>query len=272
MLDWLDITPYLGFPENAAAHGPHLDYMTGLVHWLMIILFLIWAPFFIYTLIRFRKSRNPKADYHGVRSHLSTYQEVGVIVAELVLLFGFAVPTWAALRDEAVFPSEDESVVIHMIAEQFAWNLHYPGPDGKFGQRDPKLVDTQLNPIGLNREDPNGADDIVTVNELHMEVDRPVMIHLTSKDVIHGLNIPVMRVKQDAIPGLTIPVWFVPTKTGDWEIACAQLCGVGHYRMRGFVTVHSKDDFQKWLDDKQPKEPATEPAPVATEQAPVQGG
>jgi cytochrome c oxidase subunit 2 len=254
MFEWLDISKYMGLPENVSEHGPQIDYMIGLVHWLMIILFLIWAPFFIYTMIRFRASKNPKADYHGVNSHMSTYQEVGVIVAELVLLFGFAVPTWAALRDEVDFPTEEESVVAHVIAEQFAWNVHYPGADGKFGARDPNFVDTQLNPLGLDRADPNAADDVVTVNELHLVVDKPVMIHLSSKDVIHGFGIPVMRVKQDAIPGLTIPVWFVPTETGDWEIACAQLCGVGHYRMRGYVTVHTQEDFDSWMEGQRPPE------------------
>ncbi len=250
MLDWLDITNYLGLPENAAAHGAELDQMLGLVHWLVLVLFLIWAPFFLYTLWRFRASRSPRADYYGVRSHLSTYQEVGVVVAELVLLFGFAIPTWAELREERTYPSEEESTVVHVITEQFAWNVHYPGPDGVFGERDIELLDQQTNPVGLKRDDPNAADDVVTVNELNLPVDKPVIVHLSSKDVIHSFGIPVMRVKQDAIPGLTIPVWFVPTRTGDWEIACAQLCGVGHYRMRGYVTVQSQEDFDAWLAEQ----------------------
>lgn len=250
MFDWLDLTRYLGMPENVSAHGAEIDHMMSLVHWLMLALFLIWAPFFIYTLVRFRASKNPRADYHGVNSHLSTYQEVGVVVAELVLLFGFAVPTWAALRADYAYPSEEESTVVHVIAEQFAWNIHYPGPDGEFGERDVSLVDLQTNPIGLRADDPDGADDIVTVNELHLPVNRPVIVHLTSKDVIHSFGIPVMRVKQDAIPGLSIPLYFEPTQTGDWEIGCAQLCGVGHYRMRAYVTVHTQADFDAWLAEQ----------------------
>ena len=250
MFEWLDITRYMGLPENAAVHGVELDYMLGLVHWLVIVLFLIWAPFFLFTLWRFRASRSPKADYFGVKSHLSTYQEVAVVVAELVLLFGFAIPTWADLREDSSYPTEEESTVVHVIAEQFAWNVHYPGADGIFGERDIELINVQTNPVGLNRQDPNAADDIITANELHLPVDKPVIVHLSSKDVIHSFSLPVMRVKQDAIPGLTIPVWFVPTKTGDWEIACAQLCGVGHYRMRGYLTVHSQDDFDAWLAEQ----------------------
>ncbi len=250
MVEWLDITKYMGLPENASAHGVELDYMLGLVHWLCIILFVIWAPFFLYTLWRFRSSKSPKADYHGVRSHLSTYQEVGVVVAELVLLFGFAIPTWAELREDNYYPGEEEATVVHVIAEQFAWNMHYPGPDGIFGERDIHLIDVQTNPIGLDPEDQNGMDDVVTVNELHLPANKPVIIHLSSKDVIHSFALPVMRVKQDAIPGLTIPLWFVPTHSGEWEIGCAQLCGVGHYRMRGYLIVHEQSDYETWLDEQ----------------------
>ena len=250
MLKWLDLTNYLGMPEAASAQSAEIDAMMGLVHWLMLVLFLIWAPFFLYTLYRFRASRNPKANYYGTTSHFSTYQEVGVIVAELVLLFAFAIPTWGALRAEANYPSEEESTVVHVIAEQFAWNIHYPGPDGVFGQRDIHLLDLQTNPIGLQPDDPAGADDIVTVNELHVPVDKPVIVHLTSKDVIHSFTLTEMRVKQDAIPGLSIPLYFTPIRTGDWEIACAQLCGVGHYRMRGYFTVHTAESYAAWLAEQ----------------------
>ena len=250
MLKWLDLTNYLGMPEAASAQSAEIDAMMGLVHWLMLVLFLIWAPFFLYTLYRFRASRNPKANYYGTTSHFSTYQEVGVIVAELVLLFAFAIPTWGALRTEANYPSEEESTVVHVIAEQFAWNIHYPGPDGVFGQRDIHLLDLQTNPIGLQPDDPAGADDIVTVNELHVPVDKPVIVHLTSKDVIHSFTLTEMRVKQDAIPGLSIPLYFTPIRTGDWEIACAQLCGVGHYRMRGYFTVHTAESYAAWLAEQ----------------------
>lgn len=250
MFEWMDITPYLGMPENASVHGGQIDFMMGLVHWFMLVLFLIWAPFFIYTLYRFRASKNPKANYRGVDSHLSTYQEVGVVLAEVVLLFGFAVPTWAGLRSEGSYPDEQEATVVHVIAEQFAWNIHYPGPDGEFGGRDINLVDLQTNPIGLKPDDPAGADDLVTANELHFPVDKPIIIHLTSKDVIHSFNIPSMRVKLDVIPGLSMPLYFEATETGEWEIACAQLCGVGHYRMRGYVTVHTQEDFDTWFQEQ----------------------
>lgn len=240
-----DISKYLGLPPVGSAHAAELDYMLGLVHWLMLILFVIWTPFFIYVLFRFRKSKNPKANYHGTKSKLSTYQEVAVVVAELVLLFAFAIPSWATIKND--FPKESESVVVHCIGEQFAWNFVYPGPDGVFGKRAPENIDTQLNPAGLDLDDPNGKDDIVTINELYLPVDKPAIVHISSKDVIHSFALNRMRVKQDAIPGITIPVYFTPIQIADSDIGCAQLCGLGHYRMRGILKIRSQEDYDEWM-------------------------
>ncbi len=111
-----------------------------------------------------------------------------------------------------------------------------------------KLVSAD-NPLGLDRTDPNAKDDIATINQLNLPVDRPILVHLSSKDVIHSFGLYEMRVKQDAIPGMEIPVWFIPNRPGDYEIACSQLCGLGHYRMRGFVTIQSQSDFETWMAD-----------------------
>jgi len=247
MKDFFDVSRFLGLPESASAHAPHLDYAMGLVHILMAILFIGWGSFFIYCLFRFSSKRNPVAQHLPIKGRFSTVQESGVLLAEIALLFGFAIPTWSSIKSD--FPMTEESTVVHVIAEQFAWNIHYPGPDGEFGARSIELVDAATNPLGLDPDDPKGADDITTINELHLPVDKPVIVHLNSKDVIHSFGIPQMRVKQDAIPGLSIPIWFVPTKVGEYEIACAQLCGLSHYRMRGFVTVESENDFSAWLTE-----------------------
>jgi cytochrome c oxidase subunit II len=258
MLEWM------GMPVAASAHAAELDYMTLLVHWLMIVLFVGWGGFFLYTLVRFRSGRNPKADYAGIKSHFSSYSEGGVALAEVILLAGFSIPAWAARAD--AFPPEHEAVVVRVVAEQFAWNVHYPGPDGEFGRTDVSLV-SSANPLGLDRSDPKAADDITTINMLVLPVDRPAIIHLSSKDVIHSFGVPVMRVKQDAIPGLMLPLWFVPTATtpvgedGEprlWEIVCSQLCGLGHYRMRGFIDIKTEADFQAWLDEEGGAPPGAE--------------
>lgn len=252
MPEWLDLVQYMNMPVDASAHGHEIDVMMSLVHWLMIILFVIWAPYFLYTLYRFRASKNPEASYEGSESEWSTYVEVGVVVAEAILLVGFSFPVWANLTEEEYQPPADEAVEVQVVAEQFNWNIHYPGPDGVFGSRSPDLVDTQTNPLGLDSDDPASEDDIVTRNELHLPVDRPAIVHLMSQDTIHGFFLPQMRIKQDAIPGMEIPVWFEPTQTGEFEIACAQLCGIGHYRMNGYLTIHSQSEFETWRDEQLP--------------------
>ena len=252
------MTEWLGLPPLAAAHGGQVDGLIGWVHVFMLILFVGWSAFFVYCLVRFRRSRHPVANYTGVRSHASSYLEVAVAVVEAVLLVGFSIPLWAARVDD--MPPESEALVVQVTGEQFAWNVHYPGPDRTFGRTDVKLLDLQSNPLGLDRTDPAAKDDVTTVNQLYLPVNRPIIVRLRSKDVIHSFGVPEFRVKQDAIPGLTIPIWFVPTvttaemrsRTGkpefQYEIACAQLCGLGHARMRGFVTIQTAQEFEKWLD------------------------
>lgn len=266
-------------PPDYSAHGQQLDSLNAAVHWLMLVLFVLWGAYFVFALFRFRASRNPKASYQGMRSHFSTYLETGVAVFEVVLLVGFSIPIWIkwTRRPE---PSANP-LEVRVVAEQFAWNIQYPGNDHIFGRRDVKFV-SSTNPLGLDPNDPAGKDDVVTLNQFHMEVNRPVLIHLTSKDVIHSFFLPYMRVKQDAIPGMEVGIHFTPLKTGSdgFEIACAQLCGLGHYRMRGQYAVHTKSDFQKWLAEQVAQNPNAAPAnpvpaanpaqnPAATQPQPV---
>lgn len=306
----------LGLPIDASAQGASIDNLLVMVHWLMFVLFAGWMTYFIFALIRFRKAKHPKADYAGVKNHFSSYVEVGVALTEVVLLVGFAFPLWAKRVNQ--IPGEQGATVVRIVAEQFAWNVHYPGPDGVFGRTDINLVSSD-NPLGLDRSDPYAKDDITTINQLNLPVDKPVIIRLSSKDVIHSLNFPLFRVKQDAIPGQVIKVWFQPNMTtaqirerqaktfsikdgkvsaelsnltsiqdyrgkdstiivakgGTFtddivpqllqagitdvmaapdtptEIACAQLCGLGHYRMRGFITVQTPEEYAKWVKDQE---------------------
>src|SRR6185436_6490911 len=164
-----------------------------------------------YCLIRFRRSRQPVANYTGVRSHASNYAEIAIAVIEAILLVGFSIPLWAARVDH--LPSESEALVVQLTAEQFAWNVRYAGADGKFGKTDITKIDVQDNPLGIDRSDPAAKDDVTTLNQLYLPANKPIIIKLRSKDVIHSFNVPEFRVKQDAIPGLTIPVWFVPNVT-----------------------------------------------------------
>ena len=305
----------LGLPLNASEQGAEIDRLIFYVHILMAVLFVGWIAFFFYTLFRFRKRRQPQADYIGVTTHTSSYLEAAVAVVEVALLVGLSIPFWS--WKVSAFPTGPDAVHVRVIAQQFAWNIHYPGPDGIFGRTDIKLVNEETNPIGLDRKgDPHAKDDIVTLNQLHLPVNRPAILEVTTKDVIHSLALPVMRVKQDAIPSMIIPVHFIPTKTADEmrneltktitlpttqaydtyisleeykatdgtvlvkkgrsigkdaavklvengitvirmaprypaEIACAQLCGLSHYRMRGYLTVDTAEQYAAWVKEQE---------------------
>ena len=241
------INEFLGQPPNASSHGYQIDHIIEFCHWFMAALFVGWSAFFVYVLIRFRKRRQPHADHAGVRSHISTHLEFSVVMIEAVLLLGFAIPLWARRVNQ--FPPGKEALLVHVVAQQFNFNYHLPGADGQFGRRDVNLV-SNSNPLGIDPNDPAGKDDIVTSGELHVPVDRPVIAELSSKDVIHDYFIPDMRIAGDAIPGSLIPIWFTPVKTGTYEVICAQLCGLGHYGMKGTLVVDTPQDYQAWLKER----------------------
>jgi len=238
----------LGLPELASSNGQAVDDLMVYVHWLMLVLFLGWILYFGYVLWRFNVRRNPKADHEGSKSHIPSYTELAVVVIEAVLLLGIAIPLWA--KNVQQFPRPEDATVVQIVAQQFAWNARYPGPDGKFGAQQMKFVSAD-NAFGVDPADPAGKDDVVVLNEIHVPVNKPVLIYLSSKDVIHSLKLVAMRITQDAIPGLRIPCTFTPTKIGRYQIECAQLCGNGHASMAGgFLIVESQPDFDQWLKSK----------------------
>ena len=236
------------FPPNLSTYGPAIDRLIVVVHWFMAALFIGWGIFFIYCLVRYRQKDGVKASYESSHSKFPKILEIGIILFEAFLLVGLSFPIWSKYKNQ--FPSVDQSLVVRIVAQQFVWNIHYPGRDGQFGKTDPKFI-SDSNPLGLDLNDAAAKDDIVTVNQLHFPVHKPVIAHISSKDVIHSFFIPVLRVKQDTIPGMSIPVWFEATQTGHFEIACAQLCGVGHTLMRGFVTIDTPEQYAAWMADQE---------------------
>jgi cytochrome c oxidase subunit II len=241
------INELIGLPPNASEHGFQIDHIIEFSHWFMAALFVGWSAFFIYVLVRFRKGRHPVADHEGVKSGISTHLEFAVVLIEAVLLVGFAIPLWAKRVNQ--FPETKDAILVHAIGQQFNWNFHLPGPDGQFGKRAIGLI-SNSNPIGLDTTDPAAKDDISTMAELHVPVDRSVIIELSSKDVIHNFAVHPMRIAQDAIPGQIIPMWFKPIKTGSYEVVCGQLCGLGHYSMKGMLVVDTPEDYQAWLKER----------------------
>ena len=257
----LELLQSLGLPQNLSIQGEYIDNANVLMHWLMLYLFLGWGAFFIVSLYKFRESKNKKADYYGVKSHLSSVLEGAVAIVEIIALFGFSYPIWAYRVNDV--PDSRDAVNIRVIAQQFAWNFHYPGADGVFGRTDITLVDeSEQNFIGIDRSDAFAKDDIILQNQMHIPVNKKIRVDLSSKDVIHNFKLPELRVSQDAIPGMTIPVHFTAKTTSDeflesvkgthregkgLEIACAQLCGITHYRMRGYLTVDTEEEYNDWL-------------------------
>jgi len=249
------VSKLLGLPELASKHGADVDKLILYVHYLMIVLFIGWSAFFVYTLWRFRRRQNANANYAGVTGHASNYLEALVAVVEIILLVGFAVPLWAKVVDD--FPKESESVNVRVIAQQFNWTARYPGADGKFGKQDVALV-SSTNAFGLYQldgrfkdQDPEGKDDVTATIEMAVPVGTNIIVSVTSLDVIHSFKVVPLRVTQDAIPGLRIPLHFVATKTNTFQITCAQLCGNGHSTMKGTIRVLPQDQFEAWLKTKQ---------------------
>lgn len=192
-------------PPMISEHGAKIDNLIDILHYFMAILFIGWGIFFVYTLIRFRQRAGHSATYEPVSGKASKYAEVAIACFEAFLLLGLSMPVWAAYKNSP--PAPADRVEIRVIGEQFQWDFHYPGPDGKFGRTDAKLI-TGTNPIGLDEESDGAKDDLYFINEMHIPTGRDIFLRVTSKDVIHSFDIPAMRVKQDAIPGMEVPIWF----------------------------------------------------------------
>lgn len=228
-----------------------VDSLIFAMHCLMIVLFVGWGAYLVWVLTKHRARPGHKATYELPKAKPSKMIEIAVVIAEVVLLVGFSMPVWAKVKNE--IPTGPDVVHVRLVAEQFAWNFQYPGKDGKFGRRDPKLMSTE-NPLGIDPKDPDGKDDVISLNVLHIPVNKDIVVEATSKDVIHSFFIPVLRAKHDVIPGMVAPVWFKATKLpkvtdqASWpQIACAQLCGNSHYKMKGYLSIDSQQDYDKWL-------------------------
>lgn len=245
-----------GLPVAASTFAKQLDFSLHIMHVAMGVIFVLWGIFFAYCLIRYRSRPGHRVTHpeDTRKAKVLSFVPDGVILAfEIWLIFIFGLPILAHIRED--LPDVARSFRVRVVAQQFAWNIHYPGPDGAFGRTDPSLVDG-ANFVGLDKSDPAAADDLVSLNVFHLPMGKPVLLDLTSLDVIHSFFVPEFRVKQDAVPGMVGKVWFEPILTGQFEIGCAQLCGLGHYRMRGDVVVESPEEFEAWYKEQKAAEAA----------------
>jgi len=234
------------FPTLASEHGQRIDSLFMAVLIVSGIAFVLVQGALGYFVARYGENGREKASYWHDNPKAEAFLLIGTAVILTILVF-MGQRVWASVY---FVDAPADALVIQVTGEQFQWNFHYAGPDGAFGRTDVKLI-TSTNNVGLDRMDPAAKDDVVTLGEMHFPVGRPVKVRLRSKDVIHSFFLPNLRVKQDAVPGLSIEVWFTPNRAGAYEIACAELCGLAHYRMKGALTIDdSQASFDRWLQQK----------------------
>lgn len=231
------------FPPLASLHGAEIDKLMNLFFIVVGSVFIGVHVVMALFVIRYRRRDDqPALHWHESKKLELIWTVIPAIILVIMTVVGGNV--WARIHKA---PPQD-AVTVEVTAQQFGWTMRYPGPDGTLGRTNPKLI-SGTNPLGMDAQDPTGADDIVVPAELRLPVDRPVHVLLRAKDVIHSFFVPSFRVKQDMMPGRTTEVTFVPTKVGDYELACAELCGAGHWVMRGVVKVVPQADFDAWLAD-----------------------
>lgn len=227
MLKWLNFPEWL--PENVSTFGRGVDNLFVAIYWITSIAFLVVVITLIVFLIKYRFQEGRRAGYiHG-----NTTLEFVWTIATAVIVFGlamFSLPQWNKIKSPSQFPG-NPGAVVQVNGKQFNWDMTYPGPDGEWGT----------------------DDDLQLENQLHVPVNKVVHIRLTSDDVIHSFFVSQLRLKQDALPGRFINVWFEATKSGTYEIPCAELCGFGHSGMLGYLTVHTDEDYAAWLSERWPE-------------------
>ena len=235
------------FTEIASNWG-NIDFTVILTFWICGIVFVLVGLFMVYTTWKFRYREGARADYEPENPKLewwlTTITTIGVVA---MLAPGLIV--W----NDFVNPPDDVQEV-EVLSKQWGWAFRLPGEDGKFGTVHVDNIRSD-NPFGMNKSDPNGDDDVLLKegNMLHLAVDQPYKMLLRSNDVLHDFWVPEFRAKMDAVPGMVTYFWFTPTRVQEnpFEIVCAELCGQGHYTMRGWVKVDAQDDFQSWLATQQ---------------------
>ncbi|HMA17339.1 MAG TPA: cytochrome c oxidase subunit II [Thermoanaerobaculia bacterium] len=211
---------WMKLPESVSTYGGQIDGLFRLILWITGVIFVVVEALLLFFLFRYRHREGRVPRYtHGSNRLEVIWTIVPAVICVILALLSRR--SWAEIKQNM----PQQAMNIEVTAEQFAWNIRYPGPDGKL----------------------ETADDILTLNQLHFPVGRAVIVTLHSKDVIHSFFLPEFRVKQDAVPGMTTRIWFEATRVGHWEIACAELCGLGHFRMKGFVTVETPEEFDRWL-------------------------
>lgn len=221
---------YLPFPEDISLNGYRIDRVIKYIDLVMTIAFGLVLAAIIYFIIRYRARPGHKAVYDQGNKPINILATV--CLGFLVFFSIDAVIEKMSFQDLKEvfwnFPTGENVLRVEVMPQQFAWNIRYAGDDKEFATQD---------------------DIVAPLNQMHVPVNTPIVVQISAYDVVHAFYVANLRIKQDAVPGMVTTFWFQATKTGKFEIACSALCGIGHTNMRGFLTVESEADFQKWLND-----------------------
>lgn len=235
-------------PELYSEHGAGIDATLIFLLTATGIFFLVGHLVLGWTILRFGNKPDVSLRSAAPRFEKRLAVAIGLVIV-LAAEGGVLAIGMSSWKSFYVDQPPENALFVEVTGEQFAWTIRYPGADGMFGTTRPELIDV-TNPLGLDPDDPMGADDVVSVNNLYVPSGRSVRVRLRAKDVIHSFFLPHFRVKQDAVPGMAIDVWFTPTAEGRFEIACTELCGLGHYQMKAFMHIVPPGQFEQWLADK----------------------
>lgn len=254
------------FPQNVSTIGAEHDALFGFIYYLTVGIFFLVTILFVVFLWKYRRQDGKRAyHFHGSNMVEFTWTLLPT------LLFGalgvYSDDLWRDYKYQSHVPNPD--VEIEVLGQQFMWHIHYPGADGILGRRgENDEFRTSTNVFGIDPSDPNGLDDIVVQNVFKLPINKTVVVNLSSVDVLHSFFLPHFRVKQDAVPGLWNKLAFDGDRTGDFELACAELCGTGHSLMRGVLEMMSEEDYNAWMD----KKIAAKLASMAPEESPAETG
>lgn len=266
-------------PVSASKQGEGIDWMSNITLAILAIAFFITQIMLFGFIFAFRGKKKRRAYYYPHNNRLEImWTTIPAMVLGLLIVMGLK--DWFQLTSKA----PKNAMVVEIVGKQFNWIIHYPGEDGILGKRDFRLINDANNILGLDWNDPASHDDIIIENgEMHVIKNKPVNLVINSRDVIHDVGLPYFRMKMDAVPGITTNLWFTPTittkemikKTGNpnfvYEIACDQVCGSGHYSMRGTVIIQTAKEFNKWISERKPYyalQQESENTPAAPEATP----
>ena len=228
-----------------ASNWGYIDDTIILTFWITGTVFVACCLFIAYCVLRYHHRRGRRAEYEPENKKLEWWL-IGLTTAGVAGMLIPGVLVW----DEFITVPED-ATEIEVVAQQWQWSFRLPGEDGVMGTSNIEYISSE-NPLGVNPDDPNGQDDVVIeVDDLHLPLNnRPVKVLLRAIDVLHNFYVPQFRAKMDMVPGMITYFWFTPTRTGTFEILCAELCGIGHYAMRGYVVVEEESSYQLWLEEQ----------------------